>query len=392
MAATVFRRGPLRAWARWKQRKLRGIPHPTDRAVASVPGDPAIECVALGNGAISGWGVASHQVGLVGAIARSLSRRFGHGAVVRAAIDQGWVARDMLREAPRQPWQSAQVGILCIGPNEVLRGTRLRRAIAELEELVVDVRSRMPQDAVLLVIGIPPLHELQLLRGIGTPAYGALLARYNDLADRMCRAHPGVRFVRLPSIGQGTVDAYRSREDYAAWAALVVAAIPADPAQVALPVTAPDERDAAVEQLDLLDSPPEERFDRIVRLARSLFRAQSAAFTVLHGTRQWHKSRVGIPVDEIPREFSSCEIAAREGEPLVVGDAAEDARFADFPLVRAGGVRFYAGYPLRAPQGHFVGALCVFDPEPRDPEDVDVALLRELALRMEAELEQTGAA
>jgi GAF domain-containing protein len=71
----------------------------------------------------------------------------------------------------------------------------------------------------------------------------------------------------------------------------------------------------------------------------------------------------------------------------VVPDALADERFRDNPLVLGEPhIRFYAGYPVESPSGERIGALCVFDPEPRRADDVDTVLLREFALMMQSEL------
>lgn len=391
MAGTVAWRSPLRAWMRWKWRALDGIPHPTDRPVASVAGVPSIECLALGSGPITGWGVASHQLGLVGALARSLARRFGHGVVVRATIDASFTVRDMMRVAPEQPWETAQIGVLSFGPNEVLSTARVRDWSRDLHELIDAVRDRMPGDSVLAVLGVPPLEMLSFLRGIGAPHLAALIVRYNAAARSVCEGFSGVRFVPLPVLRAHPGIEYRTTADYAAWGEFIAGVVVHDPAQVRPRPADESERAAAVERLGLLDSPPDERFDRIVRLAKSIYRTRSASFTVLHGDRQWHKARVGVRPVEIPRDQSLCDIAIQQGAPLVVGDAWADERFAESGFVQEAGVRFYAGYPLRAPDGHYVGALCVFDSEPRDPDDVDLTVLHELALMVEAELEADAA-
>ena len=131
------------------------------------------------------------------------------------------------------------------------------------------------------------------------------------------------------------------------------------------------ERLAAVRALRLLDTPAEERFDRFVRLARTLAGTPMAAFTLLDENRQWLKARDGIDLCETHRDLAFCAHTILEPDAvLVVEDAREDPRFADNPLVTvSGGVRFYAGATVRAPAGQPVGALCVVDTEPRRVAD-----------------------
>lgn len=146
-------------------------------------------------------------------------------------------------------------------------------------------------------------------------------------------------------------------------------------------------RQRAVERLGILDTPSEERFDHIVTMARQLYHTDSAVFSVIDHDREWHKSRSGDTVEAAERSASFCSVTIRGNDALVVGDASKDDRFSDTPgVVGEPNLRFYAGFPVRAPGGEQIGALCVYDPSPRNPEEVDGAMLRQLAHLIEAEL------
>jgi signal transduction histidine kinase len=126
------------------------------------------------------------------------------------------------------------------------------------------------------------------------------------------------------------------------------------------------ERVAALRAMPLLDTLPEERFDRITRLAQHLFDVPMAMVSLVDADRQWAKSRVGDIPQESARELSFCSYAVDTGQPLYVPDAAADPRFAGNPAVTgAPHIRFYAGWPFAAPSGHLVGTLCVLDRVPR---------------------------
>lgn len=132
----------------------------------------------------------------------------------------------------------------------------------------------------------------------------------------------------------------------------------------------PDERDrlGALRALGILDTPPEESFDRLARLAAALTGAPIALVSFVDADRQWSKAEVGIQVGETPRDVAFCAhaILVDGDRPFVVNDAAADRRFVDNPLVTGDpGIRFYAGQPLRAPGGERVGTLCIMDRQPR---------------------------
>lgn len=155
------------------------------------------------------------------------------------------------------------------------------------------------------------------------------------------------------------------------------------------PPVPPDEpqRLEALRNLRLLDTPAEERFDRITRLARRVFGTPIALVGLMDAERLWLKSAQGLTVREIPRAVSFCGHAILKDQPFIVNDARSDPRFAGNPLVTGEpGIRFYAGYPVRGPEGGRIGTLCVIDRRPRTLEPADLGTLRDLALLVENEL------
>ena len=151
------------------------------------------------------------------------------------------------------------------------------------------------------------------------------------------------------------------------------------------------ERLADLRSLNILDTPRDERFDRIARLAARAMRTPAALITLIDAERQWFKSCIGLDGSETTREEAFCAHAILQPEPLVVTDTFEDARFADNPAVTGGArIRFYAGCPIRSPRGLPLGTLCVVDWKPREVASEQIELLRDLAALVEAEL-ATGA-
>ena len=144
---------------------------------------------------------------------------------------------------------------------------------------------------------------------------------------------------------------------------------------------------AALNELEILDSAPEERFDRIVRIASEAFDVPIALVSLVDRDRQWFKSCIGLDVKETPRDMAFCAHAILEDEVLIVPDAFLDPRFADNPLVTGEPhVRFYAGCPLKLPDGNFMGTLCLIDTQPRQLDDRKTNLLRDLGHLAETEL------
>ena len=148
------------------------------------------------------------------------------------------------------------------------------------------------------------------------------------------------------------------------------------------PTLPPDEtqRLAVLLNLNILDTAPEERFDRITRIAARMFQVPIALVTLIDGERQWFKSRVGTALTGSPRATSFCTHTMLQDGVMVVEDASADARFAANPLVLADPhVRFYAGHAIAAPDGSRIGTLCLVDQSPRQFSDDERAVLRDLA-------------
>lgn len=139
--------------------------------------------------------------------------------------------------------------------------------------------------------------------------------------------------------------------------------------------------------LGLLDTPAEERFDRVARLAARVLDTPMALVSLVDTDRQWFKACVGIDLRETPRSMSFCAHALALPAALVVEDAHADPRFADNALVTGPPyIRFYAGHPVHAADGQPLGTLCVLDTVPRrlDPGQLDI--LRDLAEMVELEI------
>lgn len=150
------------------------------------------------------------------------------------------------------------------------------------------------------------------------------------------------------------------------------------------------ERLAALQELAILDTPPEERFDRITRIATAAFEVPVALVSLIDDDRQWFKSACGMSAGESPREISFCAHAILEQTVMVVPDALLDPRFADNPaVVGEPRVRFYAGCPLTLDNGACVGTLCLIDSRPRELDATALRMLKDLAGLVLQELQRT---
>jgi signal transduction histidine kinase len=138
----------------------------------------------------------------------------------------------------------------------------------------------------------------------------------------------------------------------------------------------------------ILDTPPEEFFDLVTRVAAQLCDAPIAMITLIDHDRQWFKSKIGLEPSQTPRENSFCAHAILGTEPLHVHDTTADPRFANNPFVHGDPyIRFYVGAPLINPRGFGLGSLCVIDRIPRQLSPEQLSSLKLLAAQVVQHLE-----
>ena len=147
------------------------------------------------------------------------------------------------------------------------------------------------------------------------------------------------------------------------------------------------ERLADLRSLNLLDTQPESRFDRITQLAAAFFHAPIAYIAFIDSDRQWLKSRFGYCHIQTARDMSFCQYTIHRDEPFIIPDTLQHPVGRNHPLVVGEPhVRFYAGVPLSGPHGNKIGSFCLVDTEPREFDDDDVTALLNFASLVEREI------
>ncbi|WP_281536027.1 GAF domain-containing serine/threonine-protein kinase [Cryobacterium breve] len=218
-----------------------------------------------------------------------------------------------------------------------------------------------------------PAAVARLLRDPGIPA--SMSPAWRDLLSTMLARNPADR----PEIGE-VVLALRQ-------AVITETGRHRGDGQVPLS-TDEAERMAAVARLDILDTPPDDTFDRITALAARIFSVPIAIVSIVDHDRIWFKSHPGLDLEQISRDPGLCSSAIMQEGPWVIEDARTDTRALTNPLVSGGfGLQFYAGVPLRTRDGFNLGTLCVLDFEPRTVTDAEIETLRDLAALVMNELE-----
>lgn len=152
------------------------------------------------------------------------------------------------------------------------------------------------------------------------------------------------------------------------------------------------ERLAVLQDLNILDTPPEPSFDAVARVAADLCQVPVVVVSLIDRHRQWFKARIGLDEQEMPRERSFCAHLVSLKAPLEVLDPRSDSRFSFNPAVTSEpGIRFYAGMPLMSAGGHVIGSICVVDTEKREPlSERQWDVLKVLASGTVAQMEQAA--
>ena len=379
----------MRAWVAAKYRELNQHPMPSDFAQTVVEGPDADRVLVFGSGPAVGWGVESQQLALPGNLGAVLSDLTARGVVVDIVADaELTIATSIAKLEELKLWRYEAIVIL-FGLGDVVDGTAKRAWQRDLRATISFVLNNTSRDSSVFLAGLQP----QRTSATYDNWFGGLAASHiesmNTQTAEICATFDRVHFVPLSTAARPPA------ENYAAWgtelADSMFEAIEDHRvdrgAQLAFSAVTEDQRQKAVDDLGILDTPTEDRFDRIVTMARQLYGTDSAVFSIIDREREWHKSMAGTDTVEVARSSSFCSVTIRQTGAMVVTDATADERFSDNPSVTGNpGIRFYAGVPVEGPRGERIGALCVYDPRPRTGEEIDETMLRQLAHLIEAEL------
>lgn len=376
------------------------VPRPHDAPQGHAPGVNPDRVLVFGNGIAVGWGVGTQDLALPGQLARALGERTGRGADVDLLARTTWdidSAADVVRGRDLTSYDAI---VVVLGASDAFRFVPTDRWAEGLVALLDVLEAETSASTRITVMGIQPVSTIPLFRCRPGGEADRWAERLNLLSLAICEGRRLVDYLDAPERvspdpsqkGPTRDDSrYRSPRRFHEWAAVQAAHLaPFLDAQSDLgrPARAARNEPQSVQrrlatlwELRLLDTPREKNFDDIVRRAQQAFGTRGAAFSIIDENRQWNKSIVGFDSPEMPFDQSFCRTTIAHSTPFVVEDALTDER-----APADADIRFYAGYPVEAADGTRIGALCVFDPEPRAAETVDVTLLRELALAIQREL------
>jgi hypothetical protein len=362
------------------------LPIPHDTPVVHAMGPDADRLLLIGSGTVRGLGVTTNDLGLGGQLARRLSLLTGRGVDLELAGSTTLMTRQAAELIDDHDISRFDAVILVMGIRDAVGLTNPKDWRRDMRHLI-EVASQVPQ---VFVVAIPDFTRYTDLPQAIKRAIIRHTARLNKVSRRLVDAIPGAQFVPVDAADPGHFVRPGSIEVYEIFADAVAPAIARglDPVLHALrrgDAVTEDERQVALDALGVIDSGSDPRVDRIAQMARDLLGASGASVTFLDHGRQWIKSAVSVSSDDMPRVDAFCNTTIARPRLFVVEDATKDARFASHPwVVGDEHVRFYAGYPIEAPDGVRVGALCVVDTKPRHFSSGEATLLRDLALQVQA--------
>lgn len=374
--------------------RMRQLPQPVDAPHAHAPGVDPDRVLLFGSGPAMGYGVLSNELALPGHVARQLSAITARGVDLDVVSDTNVTienARSLLSAV--NLWRYDAI-LVTVGINDALLLTPVASWRDRVADLLHYVAGHVPKRTRVIIVAIPPIRTIDSttsLSGWIADRHGIVL---NRETRRIVQNFPGFTYVPFSPLARVAEAGYRSTETYEQWATLIVAPLgrelgpePRSDEDRAMPV---DEvrRQAALDAIGILDTPREERFDRIATLATQLLEAEFSAVLFVDRERHWIKAGENIGAITVQREGSFGAATISHGGLLVVPDARLDPRFSHNPhVVGEPHVVFYAGYPIETAFGEQIGVLSVYGTTTRDWDDEDAGILRELALMVQRELE-----
>ena len=364
--------------------RLRRLPQPMDSPHVHAPGADPDRVLLFGSGPTVGYGVLSNDLALPGHLARQLSAITGRGVDLDVVADpevtiQGSLG--LLRDL--NLWRYDAI-LLTIGVNNALMLTSVRVWRMAVREVLLHVVEHVPRRTRVLVVAVPPIKTIDTFTRLSSWIADRHSVVLNRETRRIVANFPHITFVPFSPLATADDIRYRSAATYQNWATLIVTPLSQqlaeEPRTDDVEFWADEEaRQAALDALNIVDTQPEERFDRIARLASQMFGTMAVIMFVDHD-RHWVKSAVGFERAESPREGSFGELVIQTGV-YVVEDAAKDHEPDTYY-----GVRFYAGCAIESSFGERVGVIAVFSREPRTWSHAETELLRDLALQVQREL------
>ncbi|MFP7761370.1 GAF domain-containing protein [Marisediminicola sp. LYQ85] len=383
----------MRLWLRHSSDSWQRLPVPHDSPHVHTVGSDADRVLIAGDGAATGRGVVTHDLGLPGYLARAVSERTRRATDVDIVVAGDMTAAACLESIANLELSRFDCVLLAVGGVEALAFTPIEAWERDLGALLDRIDADAAPSTGTSLLSIPLFEPRHLLPRFLARAVNRRVRLINDATRRVLADR---RDVHLITVGHTEVLESSGAHTYAVWAASVAPHLAAQ-----LPHgdeerrsrreehTNEAARQAAVDRLGALASRGDPVLDVLTARARGLFGTAYAAVTIIDDDTQKSASTAGATDLAMPRSESFCEMTIRRAEHFAVEDATLDPRYRDFRSVTGDPhFRFYAGYPIESIDGERVGALCVIDTAAREFTRDDSALLRSLALQAQERVQE----
>lgn len=376
------------SWRTASDSSWRRLPRPHGEPVVYAAGPEPLRVLLVGGGIAVGYGTVSHDLALAGHIARRVAALTGRGI----SVDILAGADELISRAPkllgRVDLAQFDAIVATFGGAEAATFLSVHRWRRQLDTMLDFIETVVPR-GVPVVIGAVPL--IDNIPGVWGRLTQRRAQQVNDESRRACKRRDTAVFAAINDVAPRFLAAM-NRDVYAAWGDSLAPHIAHVLQQTVRGMTfsgaeVVDEnaRQAALDDLEVLAFGHEEEFARIVQAARERFHVSGARIDVIDHALQRVISAAGMSWQDGPRQGSISDFTISKSELLCIEDAEHDERVAASARGDGGRpLRFYAGYPIEAPDGHRVGTMCITDPRPRSFSPSDGTLLKEFALQAQS--------
>ena len=374
-------------WLAVHPQHWRGLVAPNDAPRAEAIGPDPDRILLLGPGKSSGLGVHTHELGLGGHLARELSALTRRGCCIDIVSDPTMSVADVGVVINWSSLDRFDALVLTLGGSEIFHFRSLWGWQRDLTALLESIQSAGGGTLHTFILGIAPVDEFVSLPRPLLAIVNRKISNLNALSERLCSSRSSVTFVPVTA-REGAATISLDSSTYAHWAkelaptvATQLTCVAVPPASIASSTSAP----ARLYSTTLARPEISSLLTATMDSARALFNTSGAAVTFHDQDAFWFTSTSGVGDMRRDEAGAFCSRAFTTRSLVVLEDTKKDERFAEHPwVVKGPRIRFYAGYPIAAPDGEIIGAVCIFDPEPRRFDVSHETLLRELARRVEA--------
>lgn len=392
---SLLGRAYFRVWSMRTRAVIMAADTPRDAPRVCATGPDPDRILLFGSDVFVGRGVLSHDIAFPGYLARTVAKATGRGVDVHIQAHSDLTIGAAVQQARLLDLSRYDAVVVDLGMADALAATPGTEWAAQLEVLLQILASGIASSARIFFIASPDPAILAGFQTRGVRRLARALLDYNIRSEDVVSQFEQVSFLPFPVQHEQFTGRLHTARTFQGFAVTLAPELTVHLESEFLagaprsgPILSEAKRQDSVDRLRIVDTNPEERFDRIVAQARRKFGTEFASFNIIDRDRRWTKSHVGSPTSRNNARASSfCNTTIHGHSALVVGNTLNDPRFADNALVTAEPhLRFYAGYPIEAPDGERIGALCVYDRTPRTIYGSEETMIRDLAIQIEREL------